>query len=48
MSYVFHPMILNDPAIWALPAAEFKLYAALLVFVKPDGSGAFPKLWLRW
>ena len=42
MSYVFHPMILNDPAIWALPAAEFKLYAALLVFVKPDGSGAFP------
>lgn len=39
---VFHPMILNDPAIWSLPAAEFKLYAALLVFVKPDGSGAFP------
>lgn len=39
---VFHPMILNDPAIWALPAGEFKLYAALLVFVRPDGTGAFP------
>lgn len=38
----FHPMILNDPAIWALPPAEFKLYTALLVFVKPDGTGAFP------
>lgn len=38
----FHPMILNDPAIWALPASEFKLYAALLVFVNPNGNGAFP------
>lgn len=39
---VFHPMILNVPEIWALPAAEFKLYAALLTFCRSDGSGAFP------
>jgi hypothetical protein len=35
-------MILNVPEIWALPAAEFKLYAALLTFCRSDGSGAFP------
>lgn len=42
MTYAFHPQIFSCPEIWALPAAEFKLYAALLTFCRHDGTGAFP------
>ena len=43
MTYAFHPQIFSCPEIWALPATEFKLYAALLTFCRPDGTGCFPK-----
>ena len=43
INYAFHPQIFSCPEIWALPATEFKLYAALLTFCRPDGTGCFPK-----
>lgn len=38
----FHPMVLNDPVVWALPPSEFKLYVALLSFADPDGTNCYP------
>ena len=38
----YNPVLLNDPKVWALRPVEFKVYAALLTFCNPDGSGAYP------
>ena len=42
MNYSYHPQLYSCPEIWALSGDEFKLYAALLTFCKPDGTGAYP------
>ncbi|CAB5237962.1 Helix-turn-helix domain containing protein [uncultured Caudovirales phage] len=38
----YNPVVPNDPAIWSLPAPEFKLFVAVLSFANPDGTGAWP------